>query len=242
MAQTKLTAKEIDDLEGSPRGGTERAPRRSSPHRGGDVRGTQSELVGDVGLDDESADAGTATFEREKDLSIENNVRDLLPRSTGRSQRIDDGTLRDLRTVRQADREGAHQGAAVRRPLHQGRQGAVAPVAAVDRARRRGAVWLFAAAGARLPRSTGSRRSGRSSGCPGDPIELIPGVRHLPVHDEPRRRVQPRAERAVVLRGGHGDRRRADRRRRRSATRACSTGARARAGARGARSATSPTG
>jgi RNA polymerase-binding transcription factor DksA len=48
--------------------------------------------VGDVGLDDESADAGTATFEREKDLSIENNVRDLLQKIAGALKRIDAGT------------------------------------------------------------------------------------------------------------------------------------------------------
>ena len=53
---------------------------------------TQSELSGDVGLDDESADAGTATFEREKDLSIENNVRDLLGKIDRALKRIDDGS------------------------------------------------------------------------------------------------------------------------------------------------------
>lgn len=39
---------------------------------------TQSDLTGEVGFDEETADAGTYTFERERDLSIENNVRDLL--------------------------------------------------------------------------------------------------------------------------------------------------------------------
>ena len=53
---------------------------------------TQSEMSGDVGLDDESADAGTATFEREKDLSIEQNVRDLLDKIERALKRIDDGT------------------------------------------------------------------------------------------------------------------------------------------------------
>ena len=53
---------------------------------------TQSDLSGDVGLDDESADAGTATFEREKDLSIENNVRDLLQKIERALRRMDDGT------------------------------------------------------------------------------------------------------------------------------------------------------
>ena len=53
---------------------------------------TQSEMSGDVGLDDESADAGTATFEREKDLSIEQNVRDLLDKIERALKRIDAGT------------------------------------------------------------------------------------------------------------------------------------------------------
>ena len=53
---------------------------------------TQSDMSGDVGLDDESADAGTATFEREKDLSIENNVRDLLRKIESALKRMDAGT------------------------------------------------------------------------------------------------------------------------------------------------------
>src|SRR2546428_674153 len=53
---------------------------------------TQSDSSGDVGLDDESADAGTATFEREKDLSIENNVRDLLQKIERALKRIEAGT------------------------------------------------------------------------------------------------------------------------------------------------------
>ena len=53
---------------------------------------TQSDMSGDVGLDDESADAGTATFEREKDLSIENNVRDLIQKIDRALKRIDEGT------------------------------------------------------------------------------------------------------------------------------------------------------
>jgi RNA polymerase-binding transcription factor DksA len=53
---------------------------------------TQSDMSGDVGLDDESADAGTATFEREKDLSIENNVRDLLQKIDRALKRMAEGT------------------------------------------------------------------------------------------------------------------------------------------------------
>ncbi len=53
---------------------------------------TQSDLTGEVGFDDESADAGTFTFERERDLSIENNVRDLLGKIDRAFQRMEEGT------------------------------------------------------------------------------------------------------------------------------------------------------
>ena len=119
-----------------PARGAGRACRRSSTTiEEGTFATTQSDMSGDVGLDDESADAGTATFEREKDLSIENNVRDLLDKIERALKRIDDGHVRGLRALRQAHREGTHQGPAVRRPLHQGRAGAVAPLAPWTRVR-----------------------------------------------------------------------------------------------------------
>ena len=37
----------------------------------------QSDLSGETSFDEEYADSGTATFERERDLSLENNIRDL---------------------------------------------------------------------------------------------------------------------------------------------------------------------
>ncbi|HEX7248733.1 MAG TPA: TraR/DksA C4-type zinc finger protein [Actinomycetota bacterium] len=92
MAQTKLTAKEIADLKG--RLEEERGELREqlTTIEEETFATSQSELSGDVGLDDESADAGTATFEREKDLSIENNVRDLLAKIERALSRIDDGS------------------------------------------------------------------------------------------------------------------------------------------------------
>jgi DnaK suppressor protein len=39
---------------------------------------SQSDISGEVAFEEENADAGTFTFERERDLSIENNVRDLM--------------------------------------------------------------------------------------------------------------------------------------------------------------------
>ena len=85
MTQSKLTAAEIKDLRA-----------RLSEERGhlesqltSIVEGSFAATQSDMGLDDESADAGTATFEREKDLSIENNVRDLLRKIDGALRRMD---------------------------------------------------------------------------------------------------------------------------------------------------------
>ncbi len=52
---------------------------------------SQSDLSGEVSFDEENADAGTFTFERERDLSIENNVRDLLGKIDRALTRMDDG-------------------------------------------------------------------------------------------------------------------------------------------------------
>ncbi|HXJ64673.1 MAG TPA: TraR/DksA C4-type zinc finger protein [Actinomycetota bacterium] len=52
----------------------------------------QSDLSGEMAFDDEYADAGTATFERERDLSLENNVRDLLQKIEKALLRMDEGT------------------------------------------------------------------------------------------------------------------------------------------------------
>jgi DnaK suppressor protein len=52
----------------------------------------QSELSGEMGFDEEYADAGTATFERERDLSLVNNLRDLMERIDKALAKIDEGT------------------------------------------------------------------------------------------------------------------------------------------------------
>ncbi len=55
--------------------------------------GGQSELSGDLAsFDEEFADAGTATFEREKDLSLTNNIRDLTEQIDHAMELIDQGT------------------------------------------------------------------------------------------------------------------------------------------------------
>jgi RNA polymerase-binding transcription factor DksA len=52
---------------------------------------SQSDLSGEVSFDEENADAGTFTFERERDLSIENNVRDLMGKVDRALARMDEG-------------------------------------------------------------------------------------------------------------------------------------------------------
>jgi RNA polymerase-binding protein DksA len=93
MAPAKLTTKELDDLRA--RLLEERAELETQLTTIVEeaFAASQSELAGDVGLDDESADAGTATFEREKDLSIENNVRDLLQKIDRALKRMDEKTF-----------------------------------------------------------------------------------------------------------------------------------------------------
>jgi len=55
--------------------------------------GGQSDLTGDVAsFDEEFADAGTATFERERDLSLSHNIKDLLEKIDHALRRIDEGT------------------------------------------------------------------------------------------------------------------------------------------------------
>ncbi len=54
---------------------------------------SQSDLSGEVSFDEENADAGTFTFERERDLSIENNVRDLMGKIDRALERMDEGSF-----------------------------------------------------------------------------------------------------------------------------------------------------
>ncbi len=52
----------------------------------------QSEMTGEMGFDEEYADAGTATFEREKDLSLVNNLRDLMDKIDKALAKMDEGS------------------------------------------------------------------------------------------------------------------------------------------------------
>ena len=58
----------------------------------GSFTSTQSEMSGEASFDEEYADAGSFTFEREKELSISNNIRDLLEKVNRALHAIDRGT------------------------------------------------------------------------------------------------------------------------------------------------------
>lgn len=77
-AKSPYTKKELDDLR--ERLLEERAELEAQLEtiEEASFSATQSDMSGEVSFDDENADAGTFTFERERDLSIENNIRDLL--------------------------------------------------------------------------------------------------------------------------------------------------------------------
>jgi len=93
MATAKLTKKELDEFEARLRDERTELSEQLTTIEDQTFATTQSDLSGDVGVDDESADAGTATFEREKELSIEQNVRDLLQKIDRALKRIDAGTF-----------------------------------------------------------------------------------------------------------------------------------------------------
>jgi RNA polymerase-binding transcription factor len=92
MAETRLTKKELADLRIRLEEERLQLDTQLTTIETDSFASTQSDSSGDVGLDDEPADAGTATFEREKDLSIENNVRDLLHKIDRALKRMDEGT------------------------------------------------------------------------------------------------------------------------------------------------------
>jgi RNA polymerase-binding protein DksA len=92
MAVAKLTAQEIGELRTRLESEREELAAQLTTIEDQAFAATQSDMSGDVGVDDESADAGTATFEREKELSIEQNVRDLIQKIDRALKRIEDGT------------------------------------------------------------------------------------------------------------------------------------------------------
>lgn len=58
----------------------------------GNLKVLQSEASGEVSYDEHLADSGTYTFERERDLSLENNIRDILSKIEAALQKMKKGT------------------------------------------------------------------------------------------------------------------------------------------------------
>lgn len=57
------------------------------------LKSSQSESSGENNYSDHFADSGTTTFERERDLSLERNIKDILDRVNSSLDRIKKGTF-----------------------------------------------------------------------------------------------------------------------------------------------------
>jgi len=91
-AKSPYTKKEISDLRGRLLEEKGQLESQLATIEEATFATSQSDISGEVSFDDENADAGTFTFERERDLSIENNVRDLLGKIDRALSRIAEGT------------------------------------------------------------------------------------------------------------------------------------------------------
>jgi DnaK suppressor protein len=90
--KSPYTKKELDDLRKRLVEEREKLQSQLSAIEEATFATSQSDISGEVSFDDENADAGTFTFERERDLSIENNVRDLLSKIDRAIAKMDEGT------------------------------------------------------------------------------------------------------------------------------------------------------
>lgn len=92
-AKSPFSKKELRELEKGLREELDQLRKQAADIEEGSFGGAQSEVTGDLAsFDEEYADAGTATFEREKDLSLTNNIRDLIEKTEHALSRIDEGT------------------------------------------------------------------------------------------------------------------------------------------------------
>jgi RNA polymerase-binding protein DksA len=90
--KTAVSKKELDDLRERLLAEQAELQEQLSTIEEQTFAASQSDLSGEVSFDEENADAGTFTFERERDLSIENNVRDLMRKIQRALVRMDEGT------------------------------------------------------------------------------------------------------------------------------------------------------
>lgn len=90
--KSPFTKKEQDELRGRLTQERRELRRQLQELESTTFSANQTELTGEMGFDEEYADAGTNTFEREKDLSLVNNLRDLMERIDKALAKIDEGT------------------------------------------------------------------------------------------------------------------------------------------------------
>jgi DnaK suppressor protein len=91
-AKTTYSKKELDDMRDRLTVERDELQVQLQTIEEGQFSATQSDISGEVSFDEENVDAGTFTFERERDLSIENNIRDLLGKIGRALTRLDEGT------------------------------------------------------------------------------------------------------------------------------------------------------
>ena len=92
VARTPLSRKEIDELKQRLLEERRDLQAQYEELEASTFASNQSDLTGEMSFDEEYADAGTATFERERDLSLVNNVIDLMERIDRALQKIEEGT------------------------------------------------------------------------------------------------------------------------------------------------------
>jgi DnaK suppressor protein len=90
--RTPLSKKEIQDLKAQLLAERKDLQAQYQELEESSFGSNQSDLTGEMGFDEEYADAGTATFERERDLSLVNNLRDLMERIDKALGKIEEGT------------------------------------------------------------------------------------------------------------------------------------------------------
>jgi DnaK suppressor protein len=90
--KSPFTKKELDDLRLTLVAEREELNKQLVTIEENSFAATQSDISGEVAFDDETAEGGTATFERERDLSIENNVRDLMQKIDRAIEKMAAGT------------------------------------------------------------------------------------------------------------------------------------------------------
>jgi DnaK suppressor protein len=90
--KSAFTARDLKELTEHLRAERESLQKQYADITESTFSGDQSDLSGEMGFDEEYADSGTATFEREKDLSLVNNLRDLMDKIDKALAKIDGGT------------------------------------------------------------------------------------------------------------------------------------------------------